>query len=180
MDGSLHLMAYIDIFSGTTVFQLMSIRHGRSHVVDCYEGNLLTEIPITGRNFIDAYKAVINGIASAGSGVVSGSVSGAMGASANIVSSALDVKPTYEKTGAITGSATRISPHIPYVFFDTPQLRQPNRFREEHGYVSNLTKTLGESRGYNEVKYIDLSSLEALDTEKAELLNLLQTGVYVS
>lgn len=168
MDGALHLMCYIDCLSGTCVYQLKSIRHGREHVVDNYTGNVLTAIPITGRNFIDAYKGVMNGLSSVASGNIGG-----------LVSSAFDIKPTYQKTGSVSGSSTRLSVHTPYIFFDTAQLRQPKYFREQHGYVSNQTKRLGDCTGYNEILYIDIDDLTAIDSEKDEILSLLKSGVYV-
>ena len=169
MDGAMHLMCYIDCLSGTCVYQLKSIRHGREHVVDCYTGNVLTPIPITGRNFIDAYKSVINGLSS----VASGNLGGVLNAELNFL------KPTYEKTGSVSGASTRYSVHTPYVFFDTPQFRQPKYFREQHGYVSHQTKRLGDCTGYNEILYIDIDDLTAIDSEKNEILSLLKSGVYV-
>lgn len=193
MDGQMHLMSYIDVFTGTIVYQLMSIRHGRTHVVDSYEGNIKTEIPITGRNFIDAYKAVFNGMTSLVSGGLSGGNlitkagkinAGAVGGVANSAigfgTDLLSIKPTYEKTGSLSGSATRISPHVPYVFFDTPQFREPTKYRHLHGYMSNIYQRIGDCKGYTEVKYMDMKNINLTDTEKEELKNILETGVYIN
>lgn len=169
MDGYMHLKAYIDIFSGTCVYQLLSVRHGRTHVVDHIEANISTQIPITGRNFIDAYKAVINGVAS----IQSGSVTGA-------ISSATEVKPTYEKAGSVSGSAMRLSVQTPYIFFDTPQLRQAEKFRQLRGYTSNIYVKLSDCKGYTEIKYMDMKNINLTDTEKDELKNILETGVYIN
>ena len=168
MDGRCYLKCYIDIFTGTCVYQLLSQRHGRQHVVDHYQGSIRTEIPITGRNFIDAYKAVINSAAS----IASGNVTGTM-------SSLLDIKPTYQKSGSVSGSAARLSVKVPYVFFDTPQLRQGTNFRQLHGYVSNTHQKLGDCTGFVSVKYIDLSGLNAPEAVKDSILNKLYKGIHI-
>lgn len=175
MDGSLHLKAFIDLFSGTCVYQLMSIRHGRSHIVDHYEANLLTQIPITGANFIDAYKSKINGAMQIASGAVSGNP-------APVISGMVEgitAKPSYEKSGGVSGAAMRLSVQSPYIFFDTPQLRQAKNFRELHGYVSNIYAKLGDCTGFTSIKYMDPSGLKAPDTVKDRIISKLTDGVYI-
>ena len=200
MDGSIHLKAFIDIFSGTCVYQLLSQRHGRTHVVDHYEANILTQIPITGRNFIDAYKSVINGVATVASGAVTGqalavplakatgaqeAMRGASGLNNAIntvaggTSSLLNLKPTYEKTGSVSGSAMRLSVQTPYIFFDTPQLRQASNFRQLHGYKSNVYARLGDCTGFVSVNYIDLKGINAPDVIKQRIYDSLINGVHI-
>ena len=202
MDGELHLEANIDTFSGTIVYQLGSVRHGKKHIVDHYEGSVVTQIPITGANFIDMYKNIISGIATVTSGAVMGSalaVPLAKGASAasnamhtanqvnNAVNTAesvstgiLNIKPTYEKTGSVSGSAMRLSMQTPYLFFDTPQLKAPSAFRELHGYVSNQYEQLKNCKGFTSVKYMDMQNINLTDEEKTELKQILETGVYIN
>lgn len=201
MDGELHLEANIDTFSGTIVYQLGSIRHGRQHIVDQYEGNISCQIPITGNSFIDMYKNIISGIATVASGAVSGSalaVPLAKGASqaskamrtaqqientidtgAAASTGILNLKPNYEKTGSVTGSAMRLSMQTPYLFFDTPQLAQGKNFRQLHGYTSNLYRKLEDCTGFVSVKYIDLSGVNAPESVKDRILEKLRAGVHI-
>jgi hypothetical protein len=173
MDGYLHLEANIDIFSGTMVYQLLSERHGRTFVVDQYQGSILTQIPITGQNFIQAYQAVINGVAAVGSGKV-GSVN--LGGMADTI---FNIKPTYEKAGGVSGSANRLSAHVPYIFFDTPQLREAKNFRTLNGYVSNRYEKLQDCKGFVSVKYIDISGINAPEGVKDRILEKLRNGVHI-
>ena len=200
MDGSIHLKAYIDLFSGTCVYQLLSQRHGRTHVVDHYEANIMTQIPITGRNFIDAYKSVINGVATIASGAVTGQAlavpykkagarkraqreaaiqNNAIDTAVDTGNNLLNIKPSYEKTGSVSGSAMRLSVQTPYIFFDTPQLRQASNFRQLHGYTSNLYARLGDCTGYVSVKYIDLKGINAPDEVKERILSSLTNGIHI-
>lgn len=202
MDGELHLEANIDTFSGTIVYQLGSVRHGKKHIVDHYEGSIVTQIPITGASFIDMYKNIISGIATVTSGAMMGSAlavpltKGASAASKamhvanqanNIIntgaatsSGILNIKPTYEKTGSVSGSAMRLSMQTPYLFFDTPQLKAASAFRELHGYVSNQYEQLKNCTGFTSVKYMDLRNIDLTDDEKSELEDILTSGVYIN
>lgn len=195
MDGELHLEANIDTFSGTIVYQLGSVRHGKKHIVDHYEGSVVTQIPITGANFIDMYKNIISGIATVTSGAMMGSalaVPLAKGASAanqanNIINTGasvsngiLNIKPTYEKTGSVSGSAMRLSMQTPYLFFDTPQLKAASAFRKLHGYVSNQYEQLKNCKGFTSIKYMDIHNIDLTEDEKSELEDILTSGVYIN
>ena len=166
--GSLEIIYQIDIFTGSCVAHLVAHKKGKNYVVDTYNGNVTMQLPITGANYFTAFQASLNGLMTT---MVGNPVGGAV--------QGLNLKPSYEKSGTLTGQNGRLGVKYPYLFFDTPQFKAPKGFRENHGYISNLSVILGECSGYNEVKYIDIDDLTALDTEKDELLNLLRTGVYV-
>lgn len=168
MDGRLYLKGYIDIFSGTIVYQTGSIRHGKQHIVDHYEGNIQTSIPITGANYAAAYQSAINGLAQMGSGNVMGAAN-----------SFMNIKPDFGKASGVSGSAMRLSLQRPYIFFDTPQLKQAKQFRQLHGYVSNLYEKLSNCFGYVSIKYIDLSGLNAPESVKDRILEKLRAGVHI-
>lgn len=169
MDGRIYLKAYIDTFSGTIVYQTGSVRHGKQHIVDHYQGNIQTSIPITGANYANAYQSAINGLAQTASGNIMGGFN-----------SAINIKPDYGKASGVTGSAMRLSVQRPYIFFDTPQLKQPEKFRQLHGYVSNQYEQLKNCRGFTSVKYMDMRNINLTDDEKAELKQILETGVYIN
>lgn len=177
MDGSIYLKGFIDIFSGTIVYQTGSVRHGKQHIVDHYQGNIQTSIPVTGANYASAYQSAINGLAQMGSGTVmkSASVANVSG----IANSVMNIKPDYGKASGTSGSAMRLSVQRPYIFFDTPQLKAADQFRYLHGYVSNLYKRLGDCKGYVSVKYIDISGINAPEGVKDRILEKLRNGVHI-
>lgn len=168
MDGTIYLIGYIDLFSGTIVYQTGSVRHGKRHIVDHYEGNIQTSIPITGANYFSAYQSAINGLAQMGSGNI-------LGAANNF----MNIKPDYGKASGVSGSAMRLSLQKPYIFFDTPQLKQAKQFRQLYGYVSNQYEKLGNCTGYVSIKYIDLSGVNAPESVKDRILEKLRAGVHI-
>lgn len=172
MNGKIHLYYNIDVITGTVVAELIAIKNGYYHLVDAYTGNMCTQIPITGTNYLQAYSQMAAGLVAMASGTSGGLVAG--------VNSIMTAKPTYEKTGSISGSAARLTTHKPYIFFDTPQLKAPDAFRHLHGYVSNRYEELSTCKGFTTVKYMDMKNIRLTDTEKDELKQILETGVYIN
>lgn len=166
--GSLEIVYQIDIFTGSCVAHLVAHKNGKNYVVDSYNGNISMQLPMTGANYFSAFQASLNGLMTT---MVGNPIGGAV--------QGLNLKPSYEKSGTLTGQNGRLGVKYPYLFFDTPKFKAPKTFRQEHGYLSNLSVTLNQCTGYTEIKYINLDDLTALDTEKDEIINLLTTGIYI-
>lgn len=172
MKGKIHLYYNIDVITGTCVAELIAIKNGYYHLVDAYQGNIATQIPITGTNYLQAYSQIASGLVGMSSGMAGGLVAG--------VNSILTAKPSYEKSGSFSGSASRLTTKKPYIFFDTPQLKASDTFRSLHGYVSNQYVQLGTCKGYTVVKYMDMKTISLTASEKDELKQILETGVYIN
>ena len=171
MNGKIHLVYQIDVYTGQCIAHLQAIKGGKTYVVDSYNGNVLAQYPLTGANYLSAYQASINGLMTMATGGLSGIVNGALQVAA--------AKPSYEKSGTLTGCSGRYGVKVPYVFFDTPQMIEANNYRYLHGYPSNIYKQLSTCKGYVEVKYIDLSGLAIPEQIKDRILDKLKSGVHI-
>ena len=171
MNGKIHLVYQIDVYTGQCIAHLQAIKGGKTYVVDSYNGNVLAQYPLTGANYLSAYQASINGLMTMATGGLSGIVNGAMQVAA--------AKPSYEKSGTLTGCSGRYGVKVPYVFFDSPQMIEANNYRYLHGYPSNIYKQLSTCKGYVEVKYIDLSGLAIPEQIKDRILDKLKSGVHI-
>ena len=171
MNGKIHLVYQIDCYTGQCIAHLQAIKNGKTYVVDSYNGNVLSQYPLTGANYLSAYQASINGLMTMMSGSVGGIVNGAM--------QLATAKPSYEKSGTLTGASGRYGVKTPYVFFDTPQMIEANNYRYLHGYPSNVYEQLNTCKGYVEVKYMDLSSINAPEAVKDRILEKLRAGVHI-
>ena len=174
--GKLHLVYHIDAFTGSCVAHLISEKNGVEILVDSYNGNCNCQVPINGANYATMYQSQLNGLATMVSGVVSGNGGSLVGGLNNI----MFAKPSYEKSGTLTGSYGRFAAKTPYVFFDTPLMKEADSFRHLHGYKSDLNVRLGDCTGFVSVKYIDLNNFTASDTIKERILTKLQQGVYIN
>lgn len=171
MNGKIHLVYQIDVYTGQCIAHLQAIKGGKTYVVDSYNGNVLAQYPLTGANYLSAYQASINGLMTMMTGGLSGIVNGAIQMAA--------AKPSYEKSGTLTGCSGRYGVKVPYVFFDTPQMIEANNYRYLHGYPSNVYEQLSNCKGYVEVKYIDLSGLAIPEQIKDRILDKLKSGVHI-
>ena len=176
MNGKIHLVYQIDCYTGQCIAHLQAIKNGKTYVVDSYNGNVLAQYPLTGANYLSAYQASINGLMTMMSGAMSGSPSSVVGGAMDVITA----KPTYEKSGTLTGASGRYGVKTPYVFFDTPQMIEAQNYRLLHGYPSNTYQKLSDCKGFTQVKYIDVSGIEMTDAEKQELISLLESGVYIN
>ena len=171
MDGTMHLQYQIDVFSGQCIAHLKALKHGKEYVVDSYNGNVSAQFPITGANFASMYQASINGLMTMMSGTVGGLIAGA--------SQQITAKPTYEKSGTLSGNNGRFGVKTPYIFFDTPQLKESKGYRKLHGYPSNMYEKLGNCTGYVEVKYMDINGINAPEEVKDRILQKLHQGIHI-
>ena len=176
MNGKIHLVYQIDCYTGQCIAHLQAIKNGKTYVVDSYNGNVLAQYPLTGANYLSAYQASINGLMTMMSGAMSGSPASVLGGAMDAVTA----KPTYEKSGTLTGASGRYGVKTPYVFFDTPQMIEAQNYRLLHGYPSNTYEKLSDCKGFTQIKYIDVSGIELTDAEKQELISLLESGVYIN
>lgn len=199
----LNLRYRVDILSGACV-AIIKV-DGR----DIYEftGNCLTQIPITNETMQSLVSDAVNvGLALSGS-QAAGAVAGAAEADAiaagetlteekaahlnqmvgrsrgqlasATANAAMGMKPSFAKTGAVSGSVAMMSVKQPYLFLKTPRQSIPEHYQRYCGFPSNISGRLGEFSGYTVVEDIRLNGLVATSPEVAEIYKLLKSGVII-
>lgn len=199
----LNLRYRIDILSGACV-AIIKV-DGR----DIYEftGNCLTQIPITNETMQSLVSDAVNvGLALSGT-QAAGAVAGAAEADAiaagetlteeksahlnqmvgrsrgqlasATANAAMGMKPSFAKTGAVSGSVAMMSVKQPYLFLKTPRQSIPDHYQRYCGFPSNISGRLGEFSGYTVVEDIRLNGLVATSPEVAEIYKLLKSGVII-
>ena len=175
MKATIHLYYDIDILSGNCIAHLLGSKNGRQFVIDSYQGNVNNNIPITGTNYMAAYQAAFNGLATAAGAAIGQNPLGAAQAAAGFAS----IKPGYEKSGTYTGAYGRLCPQQPALFFETPLYKTGENFRKLNGYIANTYVKLGDCKDYTRVKYIDLTGINAPESVKDRILEKLKAGVHI-
>lgn len=187
----------IDILSGACV-AIISVD---GNDVYQFSGSVLTQIPITNQNMQSLISDVVNvGIATAGTyaGAVGMGSTGAVNATKGAITSAqaipsmspalasttanamLNMKPTFNKSGAISASASLLAVKQPYLILTTPRQSMPSNYNHYNGFPSNIRAKLGDLDGYTEVEQIVLENLpDYTVSEVEELERLLKEGVYI-
>lgn len=171
MNGYIKVVYHVDVFSGSCVAFVSCNTNGVWHVLQQHAGNISAQFPITGANFASVYIGAINSITSLGTGNV-------MGAFNN----AVNIKPSYERSGGITSVSGIMGVKIPYLIFSTPKYIVASNFQDVKGYTSNLTVCIGDQSGYLQAT-ADNSELTGINRATSDELDMIRQmladGIYI-
>ena len=170
-----------------------------------YGGNCCVHIPITGQAYASMFQNVMNGgisavksITSAVSGVAGGIASAAMGGPAGMVGGALNAgnavtsglegaassmlstvgaKPDVVSSNPYSASGSFLSCRRPFAMIERPVSSYPTTYAKENGIPANVSRQLGKVTGFNIIGNIHLDGINATEAEKAEIEELLGSGV---
>ena len=184
MAGTIGVKYLFDIFSGACMAQVMCYSGGAHHVLYQKEGNIKTELPITGANFAEYYKGLIGAVgmlAGAVGAAATGNAIAAGVATAGSYMTAASSKPSYERTGNISGSAGLLGIQYPYLIFTTPNYFGGKSIGEKCGYISNLECKIGDESGFlqAEVDFEKLNSIDAPIDVLKRIKQAIAEGVYI-
>ena len=197
MNGSIGVRYSIDILSGSCVAFVMC----KDHVIYTFGGSCACQCPVTEGQYRNGLFGVLDLISGIGQVVSAGqasapssptranpnpsmsaNVAGAIPAAVNAVEGMAGtvismVKPNINRSGAVGGSAGLMSYQIPYLVLTIPHMCIPGEQNKYMGYPSFVTMQMSELSGYTEINVTHLHNMTCTDTEVAEILALLDTGV---
>lgn len=196
IDKTLHIKYICDILSGTVLAQVES----NGNLVYQYSGNFATEIPITAGQFANGYQTLLKAGQIAMGGFVNAvgasqsaqKAPNAIGAAAAIVGGVVEtnntindlatnivasLKPVITRSGGISGTSGFMAQKYPYVIVEAPNLAVPKSQNYYTGYMQYETINLGSISGYTEILATHLDGITATNDEKAEIMNMLKSGV---
>ena len=179
--GSIHVVYNIDVLNGACA---CFIEHSTRGVLYSYNGSCITNVPLTAINFSGAIQNAVSAIGSA-IGMVAGMATGAapitamgaMGLMTSAANTALNSKPTVQRSGNLGGSAGIMSILTPYVIIERPALSVPNNVQHYVGQTSNITMSLGACHGFTVCEFVHLDGISATTDELMEIESLLKVGV---
>lgn len=179
--GSIHVVYNIDVLNGACA---CFIEHSTRGVLYSYNGSCITNVPLTAVNFSGAIQNAVSAIGSAigmVAGVATGAAPitamGAMGLMTSAANTALNSKPTVQRSGNLGGSAGIMSILTPYVIIERPALSVPSNVQHYVGQTSNITMSLGGCRGFTVCEFVHLDGISATTEELMEIESLLKVGV---
>ena len=181
--GSIHVVYHVDLLTGACA---CFIEHSERGVIYTYNGSCITNVPITAINFSgaiqNAVSAVISGIgmvAGAATGAAPVTAMGAMGLLNSAANTAINSKPTIQRSGNLGGSAGILSILTPYVIIERPDMSVPYNLQHFVGQTCNITYTLGELSGFTMCEYVHIEGCTGTTEEVKEIEALLKEGVYL-
>lgn len=153
-----------------------------------FDGNCGENIPLTSNDkgnadrnaFIGGLTSFVGGIDSVAKGFAVGGYAGAIvsgiGATANTVVNSIP-KYSYSSTGSYSGLIEACSPRNISFVIVRPDVQEPIGYAHKYGKPCHLVKRLGDLKGFTSCVNPDFDSAYATESEKAEVISLLQSGI---
>lgn len=196
MDATIHVVYHIDLLSGSCVayveitknYNYMGEMHTHKNVLYQYSGNVLTNIPITSQNFTQVLQAVIGAVAvgvsggsAAGVAAGSGEAAGAMTAdqAAAAVGATAQMKAPVSRSGNCASACGLLGTQTPKLMLTLPKIAYAEDMNKERGYPTYMRKTISSmsGTGFTKVELAHIKNIPCTDTERDEIIRLLESGV---
>ena len=180
MNGFIKVVYHVDVFSGACIAFLQTQNNGGPwHVVASYNGSIACQIPLSGANYMGVFNGVLGAVGSAASGNI-------IGAAGSLMNS----KPEYHRSGNMGSTAGLMGIRYPYLIFTTPQYFTAATFRQDNGYISNLSGKLRDFIDPNnpygqhyiqvDTDKLDLNGMVITEEERDLLYDIMNRGIYIS
>lgn len=146
-------------------------------------GNIGVEIPMTGSNSAEYASRVMGGLTSGAADIALGAASKSVGqvvsGVGSIVDSALSVNNTmYNTAGSSSPACGLWQPQNCYFIIQRPVPIVPGNYGHTVGYACNYQSTIGECSGYTQTYNVDVSTINAPESEKNAIAEILNSGFY--
>lgn len=173
--ASLNVIYTVDILSGSCIASVRVIKDSLDAVLYQFTGNMASNFPITSADYATVFSGALQLAVGVGSLPSSGGVLSLVSATSNMLSGA-DVK----RTGLLSSASGFMGIKKPYLILSRPIQSLAESYNHFNGYVSNIKKKLGECNGFTKVDMVHLEAIPCMDEEKAEIENLLKSGVLIN
>lgn len=176
MAGSINVQYVVDFWTGTCIAELRFTKSGATDnaLLYVYNGNLAQQIPLTSNSFNGIFSTLL----AAGSAIGTVATGGAlaptmiMGVGSMMTHDMVHV----HRAGQISSNSGIMTDKKPMLIISRRNVYNATAYNEITGYPANITKVLGNCKGFTRVRGINLQ-VSATDAEKNEIEHLLKEGV---
>lgn len=146
-------------------------------------GNIGVEIPMTGTNSAEYASRIAGGLTSGTGDIALGAASKSVGqvvsGVGSIVDSALSVNNTmYNTAGSSSPACGLWQPQNCYFIIQRPVPIVPENYGHTVGYACNYQAKISDCSGYTQTYNVDVSSINAPESEKNAIAGILNSGFY--
>ena len=146
-------------------------------------GNIGVEIPMTGTNSAAYASRIAGGLTSGATDIALGASSKSVGqvvsGVGSIADSALSVNNTmYNTAGSSSPACGLWQPQNCYFIIQRPVPIVPENYGHTVGYACNYQSKIGDCSGYTQTYNVDVSSINAPESEKNAIAEILNSGFY--
>lgn len=160
-----------------------------SNIMYQFSGNCAVELPLSGGSQAAIKAGMLEaaawGIGSVIGGIMSGNALGDIGANlaygvASAVHSVVSAKSSVQHSGSFGASYGAMGCKKPFIIVTRPKQIQVPNYNEHYGYQAHKMVRVGDCTGYLRCREVHVISPTASDEEKAQIEQLMKTGVYVT
>lgn len=145
-----------------------------------FSGNVISQIPVSGKNALEMYKSVISAVTNTALAVGTGA--GGVALAGDVVSNGLSVmgsKMTVQRGGTISATNGVLGVKFPYITILRANQSLPADFHYFKGYPSNITGKVSSFSGYTEVEYVHVTGINATENELEMIEQILKEGFII-
>lgn len=162
----------IDILTGSLVANIKC----NNSVLYVFNGNCISNLPLSGRDFSQLIGNVLGTVGSVGVAVASGGAT-AVASGVAMANNVMNSKPTVQKSGNISSNCGMLARQKPYLIIERPKQSLAQNYNKFVGYPCNVTYLLSTLNGYTEIESIHMNNLKCTSNEADEIISLLKGGV---
>ncbi len=191
MNDTIHVVYHIDCLTGGCC---AFIECGKKGLLYTFNGSCIANVPITAINYSGAIQnavSAVGSIAMTAAGMATGAapvaaagaistaskVKGAISIADTAANTAVNTKPTVQRSGNMGGAAGLMSYQKPLLVITRPRMSVPDKLNKFAGLTTNVTMPLSSCVGFTQVQLIHLDNVPCTTQEREELLSLLTGGV---
>ena len=171
MNKTLQIIYTVDAITGGCLAQVY-VNNVRLYE---FTGNVGIDIPITASNRAQVEAGYIQ----AGVGATASALGGNVGSAVTSLLNSATSQYHYSSTGNPSPMCVASTNRTCYVILDRPNYQNLKAFNHTRGRKCYLSKTISTLKGFTICdSNVDLSGINATDTEKEEIVNILSTGFF--
>lgn len=176
MNRTVGVIYNIDLLSGACACMITC----DGSVMYNFSGNVISQIPVSGKNALEMYKSVISAVTNTALAVGTGA--GGVALAGDVVSNGLSVmgsKMTVQRGGSISATNGVLGVKFPYITILRANQSLPAGFHYFKGYPSNISGKVSSFSGYTEVEYVHVTGINATENELEMIEQILKEGFII-
>lgn len=166
LTGKMHIKAIADTLTGLIVYFIICEKDGTTQTLYQFNGNCQQQIPLNGANMGRFMGDVLKGVAS-------------YAMSDNLIPSLNLPQINVSRSGSMEANVGIMTQKTPYIIIKRNAEYNANKLETLTGFPSNNYVKLANCAGYQKIKSVHTSSVNATQEEKDMIESILKSGVIV-
>ena len=173
--GKLQVIYHFNIIDGSCIAFIIGTSSKsklKETVVANFGGNCCVHMPITGINYSSMISGIAGGVGKVATGIATGSVSTAL----NGIENAVTARPDIQQSNGYNAGMSFMSYRQPYLLIERAVASFSKNYPKEKGLPLNVTKKLGDMKGFTTCTAPVVDNFHCLEEEKEMIKQALIEG----